>query len=248
MREVSIIDQYSKEELINFVKNNTSFCEILNNMGYARKESYSINRLKAKLDLLEIDYSHLKGNNNHSSSSKRTEEEVFCENSLVAQKTLVNHYKNKIKPNFCSICGQNDEWNNKKLVLILDHINGICNDNRIENLRWVCPNCNSQLNTTGGANKQSKCIDCSKVIQKGTLRCEDCNKKWLEKINYNNDYCNGIPERNKLKKMIRENTFSKIYSIFGIQHQRLRTWNKNYNLPVTKKEINSYSDEEWNEL
>ena len=42
MREVSIIDQYSKEELINFVKNNTSFCEILNNMGYARKESYSI--------------------------------------------------------------------------------------------------------------------------------------------------------------------------------------------------------------
>ena len=35
------------------------------------------------------------------------------------------------------------------LTLILDHINGSNHDDRLENLRWVCPNCNQQLETTG---------------------------------------------------------------------------------------------------
>lgn len=44
-------------------------------------------------------------------------------------------------------------WNGKPLNLILDHINGVNTDNRPENLRYVCPNCNSQLATHGGSNK-----------------------------------------------------------------------------------------------
>jgi uncharacterized protein with PIN domain len=52
----------------------------------------------------------------------------------------------------CSICGLLPEWNGKELTLILDHINGHNKDHRIENLRWVCPNCNSQLDTTGARN------------------------------------------------------------------------------------------------
>src|SRR4051812_21938680 len=45
-------------------------------------------------------------------------------------------------------------WNNKSLPLILDHANGNNSDNRPENLRLLCPNCDSQLVVTkGGANK-----------------------------------------------------------------------------------------------
>jgi hypothetical protein len=46
-----------------------------------------------------------------------------------------------------------DVWNNKKLVLHIEHINGISNDNRIENLCFLCPNCHSQTDTYGGRNK-----------------------------------------------------------------------------------------------
>ena len=53
----------------------------------------------------------------------------------------------------CSCCGTPPFWNNKPLVLILDHINGVNNDNRLDNLRFVCSNCDSQLPTYKAKNK-----------------------------------------------------------------------------------------------
>jgi hypothetical protein len=44
-------------------------------------------------------------------------------------------------------------WNTKPLKPILDHVNGCKWDNRPQNLRWVCPNCDSQLETRGGRNR-----------------------------------------------------------------------------------------------
>lgn len=55
---------------------------------------------------------------------------------------------NNYTPYECSICGQKPFWNGKPMSLIIDHINGVNNDNRLENLRWVCPNCNIQLPTS----------------------------------------------------------------------------------------------------
>jgi 5-methylcytosine-specific restriction endonuclease McrA len=45
------------------------------------------------------------------------------------------------------------QWNGQPLSLILDHINGNHKDNGTENLRLLCPNCDSQLPTRGGRNK-----------------------------------------------------------------------------------------------
>lgn len=45
------------------------------------------------------------------------------------------------------------KWNGKDLQLILDHKNGVNGDNRPKNLRFLCPNCNSQEPTYGGGNK-----------------------------------------------------------------------------------------------
>jgi hypothetical protein len=46
----------------------------------------------------------------------------------------------------------NGEWNGQPLKLQLDHINGINDDNRLENLRFICPNCHSQTITYAGKN------------------------------------------------------------------------------------------------
>lgn len=55
----------------------------------------------------------------------------------------------------CSICSMENIWNNKELVFILDHIDGNADNNNRNNLRLVCPNCDSQLDTFKSKNKNS---------------------------------------------------------------------------------------------
>lgn len=70
--------------------------------------------------------------------------EIFTENSNVARTTVRRYILtyNLIEYK-CVFCGNQGEWLGKEIPLELDHINGINNDHRIENLRWLCPNCHS---------------------------------------------------------------------------------------------------------
>lgn len=84
-------------------------------------------------------------------------EDIFCENSKFRafsyRKSLI-----EIKGYRCEICSI-DEWLGKKITLEIDHINGINNDNRIENLRFLCLNCHSQTDTFRGKNITKKKIN-----------------------------------------------------------------------------------------
>ena len=79
---------------------------------------------------------------------RRPDEEVFVENSDYARHNLkARIIKQNLIDYHCACCGIGPEWQGKPMPLILDHINGVHNDNRIENLRFVCSNCDSQLDT-----------------------------------------------------------------------------------------------------
>ena len=128
--------------------------------GLARALGYSaiggnFTTIKDRLKRYNISIEHFTGIN--AQKTKRSEENIFIENSTVTQKVLRSWYiKGKYTPYKCAICGQEPFWNGRALTLTLDHINGINNDDRYENLRWVCPNCDRQLDTFGAKNIKNK--------------------------------------------------------------------------------------------
>lgn len=88
-------------------------------------------------------------------TERRPDEVLFTENCSIGRHMIkARIIKHNLIPYICSICGQEPYWNGKPMVLILDHINGINNDNRLENLRFVCSNCDSQLPTYKSRNRK----------------------------------------------------------------------------------------------
>jgi hypothetical protein len=82
------------------------------------------------------------------------DEVVFCENSTYARHSVKARIRtNNLIEYKCACCGLGPEWHDKPMPLILDHINGVNNDNRLENLRFVCSNCDSQLPTYKSKNR-----------------------------------------------------------------------------------------------
>ena len=88
---------------------------------------------------------------------KIPDEVAFVENSTLARHSIKQRIiRQNLLPYECSICGMPPIWREQPMSLILDHINGINNDNRLENLRFVCHNCDSQLPTYKSRNRKSR--------------------------------------------------------------------------------------------
>lgn len=83
-------------------------------------------------------------------------EKIFVENSTFPRHSVKSRILlEELIEYRCSICGTDPEWQGKPMPLILDHINGVNNDNRLTNLRFVCSNCDSQLPTYKSKNRKN---------------------------------------------------------------------------------------------
>ena len=255
---MAIIDNFSKEELQQIVESSSSMKEVIDKLGYATHSGSNNNTVKSRLEKYNIDISHF----TFKKGIERNEENIFIKDSTASQATLRRWYvKGEYTPYVCSICGQEPIWQGKELTLILDHINGINNDDRLENLRWVCPNCNQQLETTNGKNKLNRNHISSKGVssdntEKIKYYCKECNKEISR--NSNSGLCFECssklkrvcerPSREELKKLIRTTPFTKIGEQYGVSDKAITKWCISENLPSRKKDINSYSEEEWNKI
>jgi hypothetical protein len=88
-------------------------------------------------------------------------------------------FESGLKTRSCEMCGQGEVWHGKWMALVLDHINGVSNDNRLENLRIVCANCAATLETHCGRNlpHERVCPGCSKPFEPRHVRHRYCSRK-----------------------------------------------------------------------
>lgn len=152
------IYKLSDEQFVELLKKSSTISEVLFKLGYTVKgNSWGYSQVKRRMTDLNLDYSIFKGKQcvikNKIAKAIKTED-ILKENCK-HQRTVLRRYviKNNLIPYKCAICGC-VEWQGKTLSLELDHINGINNDNRLENLRFLCPNCHSQTSTYGSRNQQ----------------------------------------------------------------------------------------------
>lgn len=131
------------------VKDSYSFADVFRKLNKSKSgDSYKI--IKRIIEENEIDISHFnpyKNNKNLVNKEIPIEEYLIFGSKISSNELKKKLYKYAIKKRICDECGQNEEWRGKKISLILDHINGISNDNRLVNLRILCPNCNATLET-----------------------------------------------------------------------------------------------------
>lgn len=152
------IYKLSDEQFVELLKNSSTISEALFKLGYSIKgNSWGFAKIRQRMSDLNLDGSVFKGKSpitKYGSLHKVNASDILKPNCKHARSVLRRYViKNNLIPYRCAICGC-VEWQGRTLSLELDHINGINNDNRIENLRFLCPNCHSQTTTYGSRNQQ----------------------------------------------------------------------------------------------
>ena len=136
------------QEFIDLVKSSLNTSEVLFKLGYTTTgNSWGYSQIKQRMQELNLtgkDFRRKSALIEINEQNKINFDNLFCENSKHPRNILRKHIlNNDLIPYTCAICGIT-EWQGKNLSLELDHINGINNDNRLENLEIVTRKENSQ--------------------------------------------------------------------------------------------------------
>jgi hypothetical protein len=162
-------------------------------------------------------------------------DEVLVEHSTYNRRTLKHRlYETGLKERRCELCGQGEIWRDQFMGLILDHINGVPDDNRLENLRIVCPNCNATLDTHCGRKNR---------IPEEPRECPVCGGEFAAKFPAQR-YCSRVcgrrspgardphPERRKVERPpydrlmaeLAESNWSRVAGRYGVSDKAVRKW------------------------
>jgi len=145
-------------ELINAVKKSRSVRQILIRLNLQPAGGNYV-QIKRRIKELKIDTKHFLGKGWNVGMKFVPKQATPIDRILTKNNYYQSHklkkrlFKEELKKESCELCGWNKKSVDGRIPLELDHVNGIKTDNRIENLRILCPNCHSLQPTHRGLNK-----------------------------------------------------------------------------------------------
>ena len=247
---------YIDSDIIAAVKNNLSIAGVLRELGLKGKGG-NYTTISQAFKRLELDTSHFTGQGhlkgrNHSWAIKIPLEDILVKDSTYCNNSNLKKqlFEKGLLENKCQLCELESEWKGKPIVLRLDHINGINNDNRLENLRMLCPNCDSQLDTFAGRNTTNslKIGERINIENKPIENKPNVKNKYIKKKNCS--VCISIiadsnksglclscaqrksvgrinrPKKELLIKEVKEAGYSSVGRKYGVSDNAIRKWIK----------------------
>ena len=161
-------------------------------------------------------------------------DQILVENSTYHRANLKRRlYAEGVKERRCELCGQDEEWNGARMSLILDHVNGVHDDNRLENLQIVCPNCAATLATHCGRNKPLRprvdCAHCGEGFYPSTDAQRYCSRACGIHHPASRD---PHPERRKVERPpydqlmaeLEASNYSAVGRKYGVSDNAVRKW------------------------
>jgi len=210
------------------IKESKSFSEVSRKL-YGNNYCGNRQTIKKRINEFSIDISHFDfkptGDDFKNRFNKIPLSEILIIDSTYNNKSLKKRlFDEGLKKRICEKCGQDEIWNGEKMSLIIDHKNGDNTNNRIENLRILCPNCNATLPTHGGKNIKLK----PKGKPKGKLfyftPMNEEEKRELNKKQSLGQRKVKRPSYEQLKKEIKETNYSATGRKYGVSDNTIRKW------------------------
>lgn len=152
---------WTDEQLFTAVQKSKSYRQVLRHLGL-REAGGNYVHIGRYIAEKKLDVSHFTGQGWNVGMQFRPRSEIPLDQVMVEGSIYQTHllkprlFKANLKKPECEICGWAQYSANGRLPLELDHINGEPTDNRLENLRILCPNCHSLQPTHRGMNKKRK--------------------------------------------------------------------------------------------
>jgi len=169
-------------------------------------------------------------------------DEVLTEQSTYSRGNLKRRlYEAGLKDRQCEMCGQGELWHRRRMSLILDHVNGVATDNRLANLRIVCPNCAATLETHCGKNLRMlrRCDQCGRTFhpKDRTQRhcCQRCGgQSAANRVARKNRRKAQRPSHDRLLREVAELGYCAVGRRYGVSDNAIRKWIKWYERERTR--------------
>jgi len=240
--------RYTVTELRAAVQDANCLSDVLRHFGL-RAAGGNFRVLRSYLQRWEISTEHFDANAARRARSRPGAPlaDLLVPGSRYSRRSLKERlYAAGLKDRRCELCGQGEDWRVRRMGLVLDHINGVHDDKRLENLRVVCPNCAATLDThcgrTNRLERTRSCARCGTAFVAAAARQRSCStacgSRWegssrraprpsLRRVER--------PPLDELRAEIEREGCSAVARRLGVSDNAVRTWLRSAGLEVPRR-------------